>query len=115
MTDWEQLVEILKAIGAIVTPIAMAFMAYYQWRTKERVKEVQSGVDDAKQHAVEAKTEATASRIVADDTNTKVDRLETNTNAKMDQLLKVTNAASYQAGGDDEKARSSIGSGDSRL
>lgn len=97
--------EIIKETSAILTPISVMVVAYFQYRTKERVKEVKVSVDETKNHAEEAKVAATASRAVADDTNAKVDKLGTEINGRMTELIAATNAESFTAGGDAEKLR----------
>ncbi len=70
-------VEITQLVSAVLTPVSVMVVAYFQYRTKERLKIVSATMDETK---------------------STVRVLEANTNNKMDQLLKATNAASFKAG-----------------
>lgn len=91
-----EFVEILKALGILITAVASCIAAWQGHRAGD--------------HAKDAKVEAASARVVADDTNTKVDFLAQSTNGKMDQLIQATSTAAFQAGGDAEKQRASLGS-----
>lgn len=83
--------EIIKETSAILTPISVMVVAYFQYRTKEHVKEV--------------KADAKETKVVAHDTNAKVDVLGREINGRMTELITASNAEAFTAGSDAEKLR----------